>query len=314
MLFFPGFEHNPATNILQPVLAWNNHSTFSGAWAIASWNCCPGGQNLFSTPVGVKPDDKIKGFIRDTCTAGTVTCPTWRVTTTDATLEPPKSTTFPITGNTQTFNWAFPGVLEAYKINQCSDYPPNGQLRFSDVALYDYNFNLISDPNWSTWTNPGFAPQCGYVLQQAQTHVTLEYLPAVLLNPYGSVQFSTTPPPYSTVVVDGNLCSTPAEDPICTQGLATDVTVTLNRQVISQCGCPPGTSPPCVIFDRNDTVVISQGQTTGTFSDYAGRDPSCPSLPITTQWTVTEAVLAPTNLSLNLSVVPSQQLTLSVVF
>ena len=310
--FFPGLQQTSdlSDTILQPTLAWNEYRTFPGAWAIASWECCPGGQNLLSTPVGVNPNDKIKGFIRSTCSAGTITCPTWKVTTFDVNLN--KGTTYPVSGNTLTFNWAFAGVLEAYKINQCSDYPPNGQLIFSSVALYDDSFNRISNPKWGPTVTSGLTTQCGFVVRPAQTHVTLDYLPAVLLKPYGTVQVATTPPPYNTVLVDGNLCSPTAPvDPICTQGVATDVTVTLDRKVYSQCGCP---SPPCLKFERNDTVVISQGQTTGTFSDYAGRDPGCNTLPITTQWTITGAVLAPNNVALNLSIVPSQQLTLSAVF
>ncbi len=311
VFFFPGFAHNPATTILQPVLAWNNYRSFPGQWAIASWNCCLSGKNIHSTPVGVNPNDKIKGFIRSTCSAGTATCPTWKVTTTDATFNPPKSTTFPITGNAETFNWAFAGVLEAYNITECDDYPQSGQLTFSGVALYDYNFNRVS-PLWSDFINTSFTPQCGYVVRSAATQAMLDYLPTVLLKPYGTVQVATTPPPYNTVLVDGNLCSPTAPvDPICTQGVATDVTVTLDRKVYSQCGCP---SPPCLEFERNDIVVISQGQTMGTFSDYAGRDPSCNTLPITTQWTITGAVLAPNNIALNLSIVPPQQLTLSAVF
>jgi hypothetical protein len=317
VLFFPGLQQAiQNTTILQPVLGWNQD--FAAAWSIASWNCCPVGNNLESKPVLVNQNDKITGIIKNTCSAGTLTCPVWYVTTRDVNLG--KSTTQAITGNTETFNWAFAGVLEVYNLIQCSDYPPNSQLTFSGVALYDYNFNKISHPKWKfmndtpLWPTP--PPQCGYFVLPAQTHVTLDYLPTVLLKPYGTVQVSTTPPPYSTVVVDGNLCSATAPaDPICTQGLATDVTVTLDRQVISQCGpcLYPGKSPPCTIFQRNDTVVISQGQTTGTFSDVAGRNPSCNTLPITTQWTITGAVLAPTNLSLNLSLVPLEQLMLSAV-
>lgn len=318
--FFPGLQqsHVQPDIILQPVLSWN--SAFVTAWDLHSEVCCPGGHDFQSQPLGVDDGDQIKGTIKNWCSAGTLTCPVWSVTSTD--VNKSKSTTVPIKNNTRTFNWAFAAALEApSNLKQCSDYPPNGQISFSSVSLYDYNFNKIPNPTWlfdnddSVATPP--APQCGYTATQVTANqVTLYYLPTVNLNPYRTVQVSTTPPPYSTVVVDGNLCSpTAPADPICTQGLATDVTVTLDRQVISQCGpcLYPGKSPPCTIFQRNDTVVISQGQTTGTFSDVAGRNPSCNTLPITTQWTITGAVLAPTNLSLDLSLVPPEQLMLSAV-
>jgi hypothetical protein len=209
-----------------------------------------------------------------------------------------------------TYNAAVAGAVEVPSGTenfQCSDYPPDGQITFSGIVLADYNNNPISTPTWSPATNPDFTPQCGYYAQVTPTKVTLYYLPTVNLNPYGTVQVSSTPPPYNTAVVV----------PVSLAPLAApaDVTVTVDRQVISQCGpcLYPGKSPPCTIFQRNDTVVISQGQTTGTFSDVAGRNPSCNTLPITTQWTITGAVLAPTNLSLDLSLVPLEQLMLSGV-
>ena len=144
--------------------------------------------------MSASPNDKIKGRIRDTCSAGTLTCPTWRV------RPPPdisgKSITQEISGNTEkTFDWAFAGVLEVHNLNQCSDLPPNGQLTFSDVALYGYNFDQISDPNWSTYIYPGLTPPCGYGIQinpnkskqsdhSSSTSVTLDYATFVTLHSF----------------------------------------------------------------------------------------------------------------------------------
>jgi hypothetical protein len=299
--FFPALEEYPGTlSVLQPVLAWNDPNTLPGKWGIASWNCCDASipsNKWHSPPVSVTPNDKIEGIIKSTCGAGTLSCPTWNVITTD--LSTKQTTTLAKTSSLQqVFDWAYGGALEVGTLSDCSDYPPNGRITFS-VALYDNNFVLISNPDWSIiYPSPDFMPQCGYVGDAAGNTVTLGYLPTVRLNPSGTVQVSSTPPPYSTEVVDSSGQLNPLAAPA-------DITITLFRQVISQCSKG---------FTRNDTVVVSQGQTTGTFSDYAGRDPKCPTLPITTKWTITGAVLAPTNLSLNLSVVPSQQLTLSAVF
>jgi hypothetical protein len=47
---FPGMEDiNDVVSIIQPVLGWN--SDFGSAWGIASWNCCPSGITVESTPV-----------------------------------------------------------------------------------------------------------------------------------------------------------------------------------------------------------------------------------------------------------------------
>lgn len=300
--FFPGLQQaSGPTTILQPSLIWVN-----GNWVIVSEDCCPGagGSPVLSPPVIVNPGDKIRGLIRQACKAGTQHCKTWNVTTIPPPVRGKPTTLKSESSYGHTFNEAFAGALEIptdaapYSIVQCSDYPPNGQITFSNVALYDYNLTLISNPGWSIAETSGLTPQCGYTGKVvAANQVILDYLPTVKLSPYGTVQVSTTPPPYSTVVVDGDLNDLVAP---------ADVTVTLLREVISQCSG--------ILFKRNDTVVVSEGQTTGTFSDYAGRDPKCPNDPITTQWTVTGAVLAPSNLSLNLGMVPSQQLTLSAVF
>ena len=82
VFFFPALDDiDDVVSILQPVLGWN--SDFAGAWSIASWNCCPNGITGESPAVSVSPGDEIQGTIRDTCSAGTVSCPTWNVTTED---------------------------------------------------------------------------------------------------------------------------------------------------------------------------------------------------------------------------------------
>jgi hypothetical protein len=169
--FFPGLEDvNDVVSIIQPVLGW-----YGGQWTIASWNCCPSGITVESSPVSVNAGDTILGTIKNTCSPGTESCSTWNITTDDETTG--KSTTL---GNTpsegQTFNWAFAGALEVYDVVQCPDYPPNNSLIFSDVALYDDNFDLISNPGWSiaNYTS-GLTPQCNYGGQTAAAQVTLDY-------------------------------------------------------------------------------------------------------------------------------------------
>jgi len=171
---FPGLEDiDDIVSIIQPVLGWN--ADFRSAWGIASWNCCPSGITVESAAVRVSSGNEIRGVMKDTCSAGTLACPTWNVVTKDVTTG--HSTTLSNTPNEgQTFNWAFAGALEVYDVVECSDYPSNGSLTFSDVALYDDNFNRISSPGWSItlWAS-GLTPQCGYGGQVAATQVTLDY-------------------------------------------------------------------------------------------------------------------------------------------
>jgi hypothetical protein len=76
----------------------------------------------------------------------------------------------------QTFNWAFGGVLEAYGVVQCSDYPSSDSLTFSNIALYDYNFDRVSNPGWSKPSaSSGLTPQCSYGGSVAAKQVKLDY-------------------------------------------------------------------------------------------------------------------------------------------
>jgi hypothetical protein len=151
--------------------------------------------------VRVNPGDTIQGTVESTCSAGTESCATWNITTEDVTSG--TSTTLsnsPSEG--QTFNWAFGGVLEAYGIVQCSDYPANGSLTFSNIALYDYNFVQIPDPDWSItdWAQ-GQTPQCNYGGQVAATQVTLDYGTGTLTKTTTTLTSSPNPSTYGQAVV-----------------------------------------------------------------------------------------------------------------
>ena len=189
VFFFPGMEDaNDVVSIIQPVLQYGSSEAGGGNnWAIASWNCCPSGTADYSTLVSVNSGDVIQGTVKSTCSAGTESCSKWNITTADETSgQSTALSNSPSEG--QTFNWAFGGVLEAYNIAQCSDYPPNGALSFYNLALYDYNFNQISNPSWSLtdWVS-GDTPQCSYGGQVTPTQVTIEYgtLPAPVLSDSG---------------------------------------------------------------------------------------------------------------------------------
>jgi uncharacterized repeat protein (TIGR02543 family) len=204
--FFPGLEDvNDIVSIIQPVLGWN--ADFSGAWGIASWNCCVSGTTQESSPVRVNLGDTIQGTVKSTCSAGTLSCSTWNITTDD--VSSGGSTTLSNSPNEgQTFNWAFAGVLEVYNIVQCSDYPPNGEITFN-AALYDDEFNQLSNPGWS-FTNlaSGLTPQCSYGGQGASKQVTLDFFTnpetlAVSVSGGGSV--ASSPPG----IVCPGACSSP---------------------------------------------------------------------------------------------------------
>ena len=250
VFFFPGFDDiNDTVSILQPVLGWN--ADFAGAWGIASWNATATGVIGESPAVSVSPGDEIKGIIWDTCGAGTVSCPTWNVISEDVSTG--RSTTLKGTPSEgQTFNWAFAGALEVYNLNQCSDYPPNGALTFSDVALYDYNFDRIANPGWSiTNEASGLTPQCGYGGQVAATQVTLDYSSFITLasfnggdgsGPFGELIQATNGDLYGTTNT-GGAYGGGAYGGGTVFKIIPSGTLTTLYSFCSQSGCPDGEYP-----------------------------------------------------------------------
>ena len=182
LFFFPGFAHqhnNPPNEepIIQPVLGWNDGQSGAGPWNIASWNCCPAGMTWSSKPVTVNPGDEIQGTVKSKCKAGTQSCAEWSITTKDVTTK--KATTLNSDfSQGMAFPWAQAGVLEVYNIYQCSDFPPNGSIEFSKVALFDYNFKKIKNPGWAPmyWVQQGVTqPWCNYEVTTTATSATLTY-------------------------------------------------------------------------------------------------------------------------------------------
>jgi hypothetical protein len=185
LYYFPGLEDiKDVVTILQPVLGWNaptSYGYFANAWGIASWNCCESGTTYVSTPVRANPGDTIDGYMFDTCSPGTKTCGTWDVVAWD--LQSGQYSELIDTSNfSQTFNWAFAGVLEVYGVDQCGDYPNNPNtnnglqngISFNQVSLWNDKFQIIGSPAWSI-CKPGSkgsdcpillstttAPQCNY--------------------------------------------------------------------------------------------------------------------------------------------------------
>ncbi len=171
LFYFPGFEdiNDSATSILQPVLTWAG-----GQWSVSNWNCCLKNIAVESTVVDVKVGDKIFGSITSTCKPGTLTCATWNVLSVDLTTG--YSTTLSDTPSEgQIFNWAFGGVLEAYYVVACKDYPEYGRFSFTGVTVFDENLLPIASPLWTTGHSATVTPQCDYDVIAGPNSVELVY-------------------------------------------------------------------------------------------------------------------------------------------
>ena len=144
LYYFPGLENSVnAPIILQPVLGWN--ADFTGAWGIASWNCCHKGAVYESVVHQVSPGDTIYGAM--TCAVKGNPCRSWNIVTTDM-QNGLSSRMAQAPAFNQTFNWALGGVLEVYNVKQCTDFPSNGSISFNDIRLVDNLGRLVAQPEW----------------------------------------------------------------------------------------------------------------------------------------------------------------------
>ena len=170
LYYFPGLEDIQDTqSILQPVLGW-----YWGQWTLASWNCCINGIITNSPAVNVSPGDLVYGSITSTCPPGTLSCPTWNVLSVD--LSTGESTTLSNTpSDGQIFNWAFEGVLEAYYVVACDDFPRDRRLTFENVVLFNENLRPVFDPQWSGGADSTATPSCDYRVKSSPHSVTLDF-------------------------------------------------------------------------------------------------------------------------------------------
>jgi hypothetical protein len=154
LYFFPGLEPSATGDaILQPVLAWNGFN--DGRWTIASWNCCKDANALHSAPKAVSPGETITGsVVGSSCNAQGV-CASWKIRTASSRGV---STTLNTTAHGEVLDWEFAGAFEAYGVDSCNQYPSDGRVAFTSVAVRQTS-GAVTTPAWVAM-NYGTSPGC----------------------------------------------------------------------------------------------------------------------------------------------------------
>ncbi len=156
VFFFPGMEPSDGTIILQPVLQWGASAAGGGAsWAIASWSCGP--SCVHSKLTTVRAGDTIVGTITGSSCSSAGAC-SWKIVTADTTSG--RSTTLNTRGDTESYVWLFGGVLEAYGVSACKQYPASGKESFASVDFYDAKGDLLA-PSYAS-DLLGTSPSCSF--------------------------------------------------------------------------------------------------------------------------------------------------------
>jgi hypothetical protein len=155
---FNGIEPTTENLILQPVLQWGANGYFGGNyWVIASW--LVGSNAYYSPDEKVSAGDTILGTTYITSSSGgTLNWESWAQDTT--------SGAYSWLGAWSTgyqWNWAFSGVLEAYYITSCSEFPASGYTFFENNVVYHGYPSFLNDP--ASWYGAVYnygGPSCGF--------------------------------------------------------------------------------------------------------------------------------------------------------
>lgn len=166
LYYFPGLSPLSGTIILQPVLAWGQPE--APGWSIASWNCCPGNNVHHGPFASVNPGDELRGDVFGSNCSGGV-CGHWQIFT--GTVWGGAQSIFETDSQGSILNWAFGGVLEAYQVASCNQYPASGSVSFRNISVWKYDNTWVPmnpGPSWSASYN-GAVLQCGATVTSPDT-------------------------------------------------------------------------------------------------------------------------------------------------
>jgi len=163
IFLFNGIEPTPSGWILQPVLQYGDNGNFGGNyWTLASWFVHSSTDYYVSSPIGVNPGDLISGQTYETAPSGKKL--NYIVDASDQSSK--QGTTLGVWSTGYQWNWAFAGVLEAYDVTSCSQFPGGLVDFFSTVVAHGYpkleNYNSpeFYGAQYDYFGNGG--PQCNF--------------------------------------------------------------------------------------------------------------------------------------------------------
>jgi hypothetical protein len=168
---FNGIEPADGSWILQPVLQYGESPAGGGDyWSIASW--LVSSYEAFYSPLEtVYPGNSIKGYIEMTGISGNTKY--WEVEAKDATTGAYSILSAYVSG--EHWTWAYAGVLEAYNVTSCSQFPASGREVFKG-SVVDHGFpgyKRVSPQNWYGAIYGYGGPTCHFAVVAASA--TLDF-------------------------------------------------------------------------------------------------------------------------------------------
>jgi hypothetical protein len=169
---FNGIEPSVGGYILQPVLQYGvGYAGGGNYWAIASW--LVGTNYAFHSPLEtVNPGNTLFGYTEVTGKSGSTL--DWKVEAYDQSTGAYSWITTNTTG--YTWSWAYAGVLEAYGITSCSQFPSNLKDSFTQTQVYQGTTTYTpADPAWYGASYGYGGPSCSFGVSISGSTSTLKF-------------------------------------------------------------------------------------------------------------------------------------------
>jgi hypothetical protein len=156
---------------LEAALLYGYNGVFGGNYySIATFLVGPSAV-YYSAPDYVYPGDSLTGFVQMTAKSGTKKY--WGIAIVDNTTGANSTGSYWVSGQHWTF--AYRGVLQAYNLSACAEFPASPRTVFSNAAVY-HGFPYFYEFSYPNWVGGGFAyggPSCHFAVVAASG--TLDY-------------------------------------------------------------------------------------------------------------------------------------------
>jgi hypothetical protein len=176
IFLFNGVEPEGGGWIMQPVLQYGDNGAFGGDyWVLASWLVHSNTDYFVSSPIGANPGDTILGSLWQTSISGGTLG--YDIAATDRTSN--QSSTLSITATGYHWVWAYAGVLEAYNVTSCSEFPggssgSEGFVKTHVAHGYPYLDYINPEAFYSAEYNYG-GPSCNFKVDVSGSSSTLYF-------------------------------------------------------------------------------------------------------------------------------------------
>jgi hypothetical protein len=167
---FPGLVNTlGVTEIIQPVLQYGNNGAFGGKyWCLANW-WVTANESLHTTCRKLTVGEAIRGRMVRTTSCSSAGC-IWNISS----YNTKNQTKLTLSVRTErTFDWIFAGVLEAYNVTACAQYPASYD-KFYNFSIKDSTNTVVTGEDWVgvVETHP---TTCGKKVVATTTQVNLYY-------------------------------------------------------------------------------------------------------------------------------------------